>query len=132
MQILKAGLLYFAIVFGAGFLLGPIRLFWAVPRFGTRVSELMEAPIMLVVIVVTSRWIIGRLAIPAKTSNRLGMGIVALALLIVAELTLVMWLRGLSVREYLANRDPLSGTVYYLTLLLFAVMPLLSAKKEPT
>jgi hypothetical protein len=35
MQILKAGVLYFALVFGAGFVLGPIRILWAVPRLGT-------------------------------------------------------------------------------------------------
>ena len=29
MQPVKAGLLYFAIVFGAGFVLGPIRILWA-------------------------------------------------------------------------------------------------------
>jgi len=31
MQTLKAGVLYFAIVFGAGFVLGPIRILWVVP-----------------------------------------------------------------------------------------------------
>jgi hypothetical protein len=31
MQTLKAGMLYFAIVFGTGFVLGPIRILWAVP-----------------------------------------------------------------------------------------------------
>ncbi len=30
MQILKAGMLYFVFVFGAGFLLGPIRILWVV------------------------------------------------------------------------------------------------------
>ena len=40
MRIVKAGVLYFAIVFGAGFALGPIRILWAVPRYGTRVAEL--------------------------------------------------------------------------------------------
>jgi hypothetical protein len=49
MQILKADTLYFALVFGAGFVLGPIRILWAVPRFGTRMAELMETPIMFVV-----------------------------------------------------------------------------------
>jgi len=29
MQILKAGILYFALVFGAGFVLGSIRILWA-------------------------------------------------------------------------------------------------------
>ena len=47
MQILKAGVLYFALVFGVGFELGPIRIMWAVPRFGERTAELMETPIML-------------------------------------------------------------------------------------
>ena len=42
MEILKAGLVYFVVVFGAGFILGPIRLRWDVPRFGTRMAELLE------------------------------------------------------------------------------------------
>jgi hypothetical protein len=48
---------------------------------------------------------------------------------LVAELTLVLWLQGLSIREYLANRDPISGTVYYLLLGVFAIMPLLVARR---
>ena len=53
------------------------------------------------------------------------MGGVALGLMLLAEFTLVLWLRGLSVRQYLAERDPVAGTVYYVTLGAFAVMPLL-------
>jgi hypothetical protein len=37
MQVLKAGVLYFVLVFGAGFVVGPIRILWVVPRFGTRI-----------------------------------------------------------------------------------------------
>lgn len=48
MEILKAGALYFAFVFGAGFLLGGIRVPLLVPRFGERTAELMEMPIMFV------------------------------------------------------------------------------------
>lgn len=32
MRILKAALLYFAVVFGTGFLLGTFRTIWLVPR----------------------------------------------------------------------------------------------------
>jgi type IV secretory pathway TrbD component len=53
------------------------------------------------------------------------MGGIALCLLLVAEFGLVLWLRGLSIREYLATRDPVSGTVYYVMLGAFALMPLL-------
>jgi hypothetical protein len=126
---MKAAVLYFMLVFGAGFVLGLIRIMWIVPRFGTRIAELMEMPLMFVVISVAARWIVRRLAVPYTLSIRLGMGCVALGLLLVAEFTLVLWLRGLSISEYLANRDPVSGTVYYVMLCVFAIMPLLVARR---
>ena len=127
-QALKAGALYFALVFAAGFALGPIRLLWLVPRVGVRTAELMEAPVMLAAIVAAARWTIRRLALPFALSIRLGMGFVALGLLLTAEFTLVLRLRGLSVNEYLAGRDPVAGTAYYVALGIFAVMPLLVAR----
>jgi hypothetical protein len=129
MQTLKAGVLYFVLVFGAGFVLGPIRILWVVPRFGVRMAELMEAPIMLVVTISAARWIVRCLAVPAGASTRLGMGGIALALLLTAEFTLVLWLRGLSIRDYLASRDPVSGTVYYVMLGVFTIMPLLVGRR---
>ena len=129
MQILKAGLLYFALVFGAGFVLGPIRILWVVPRLGTRMAELMETPIMFVVTLVAARWIVRRLAVPSTPSSRMGMGCLALGLLLVAEFTLVLWLRDISIGEYLATRDPVSGTVYYMMLGVFAILPLLVARR---
>ena len=129
MQVVKAGVLYFTLVFGVGFVLGTIRTLWVVPRVGARKAELMETPIMLVVTIVAARSIILRLGLPFTFSARLGMGCIALALLLVAEFGLVLWLRGLSIREYLATRDPVSGTVYYVMLAVFAVMPLLVARR---
>lgn len=129
MQILKAGVLYFALVFGVGFVLGAIRILWVVPRFGARTAELMETPIMFVVTIVAARWVVRRLAVPPKPSNRLGMGCIGLGLMLVAEFTLVLRLRGLSISEYLASRDPVSGMVYYVMLGVFCIMPLLVARK---
>lgn len=123
MRILKAGVFYFALVFGAGFILGPIRIAWVVPRLGTRTAELLETPIMLVITVVAARWIVRRLAVPPTWTDRFGMGLIALVLMLFAEFTLVLSLRGLSIRGYLATRDPVSGTVYYATLVVFALMP---------
>lgn len=127
MRVLKAGVLYFAIVFGAGFVLGPVRLLFMVPRFGTRTAELMEMPVMLAVTIVAARWVVRRLALPSTPSSRFGMGGLALGLLVTAELALVLRLQGLSMAEYLATRDPVSGTVYYAMLVLVAVMPRLVA-----
>jgi hypothetical protein len=129
MQILKAGVLYFAFVFGAGFVLGTVRTLWIVPRVGMRLAELMEAPVMLVVTIVAARWIVRRFAIPYVPSARLGMGGIGLSLLLVAEFGLVLWLRGISIREYLATRDPVSGTVYYVMLGVFAIMPQFVARR---
>ena len=36
---LKAGAVYFTLVFAAGFILGPVRVIWLVPRVGTMVAE---------------------------------------------------------------------------------------------
>lgn len=129
MRVLEAGILYFALVFGAGFVLGTVRTLWVAPRVGARLAELMEAPIMFVVMIVAARWIVQRLAVPSVSSTRLGMGGMGLALLLAAEFGLVHWLRGLSVRAYLATRDPVSGAVYYLMLVVFAVMPLFVARR---
>lgn len=129
MRILQAGAIYFALVFGAGFVLGTIRTLWVVPRVGTRTAELMETPIMLIVTVAAAGWTVRRLAVPAAWSAQLRMGLVGLVLLLVAEFALVIWLRGMSIREYFASRDPVAGTVYYVMLIVFAVMPLLVARR---
>jgi hypothetical protein len=128
-KILKAGLLYFAFVFCAGFVLGPIRIFWAVPRFGTRTAEIMETPVMIAVIVLAARWVVKCLAVPPTPAGRLGMGLMALGLLLAAEFMVVLRLQGLSLGEYFASRDPVSGTVYFLSLGVFALMPLMVARK---
>jgi len=128
LKFLKAGVFYFAVVFGAGFLLGTVRVLIVVPRLGARVAELIELPVMLLVTIVSAKWIVRLLAVNSN-SSRLAMGALALALLLVAEFALVLWLRGLTIEEYLAGRDPVSGTAYYLMLVLFAVMPLLVARR---
>jgi len=43
--------------------------------------------------------------------------------LLAAEFLLVLQLRGLSVAEYIASRDPVAGTAYGLSLLVFADHP---------
>jgi hypothetical protein len=126
---IKAGLLYFALVFGAGFVLGPIRVLWIVPRVGSRWGELIEMPIMLAVILFAAPWVVRRLAVPPTTSSRLGMGCIALGLTLVTEFTVVLWLRGMTITEYVLTRDLISATLYYLLLGLFALLPLFVARK---
>ncbi|MFI5058526.1 MAG: hypothetical protein ACHQLQ_10080 [Candidatus Acidiferrales bacterium] len=127
MQILKAGTLYFALVFGAGFALGTIRTLWVVPSVGIRKAELMEEPLMLVITFLAARWVVRRLSLPPRALTQLGMGMVGLGFLVAAELGFVLWLRGMTIREYVASRDPVAGMVYLGMLGVFAVMPLIVA-----
>jgi len=102
---------------------------WVVPRLGERTAELIEAPLMLAVTIVAARWVVRRLAVPAVVPQRLGMGLTGLGLLLVAELVVVLLVRGLTVNEYIASRDSVSGTVYLALLAVFAVMPLLIGRR---
>jgi hypothetical protein len=129
MRMLKASALYFALVFGAGFALGTLRVLLVAPRLGARTAELIEAPLMLVVTFLAARWTVVRLAVPPAWTRRLGMGGIALGLLLAAEFGLVLGIRGLSLREYFAGLDPVSGTVYYALLGAFALMPLGVARR---
>ena len=130
MRDIKAGFVYFAMVFGVGFVLGAIRVPLLVPRLGARVAELLEMPLMLVVVVLAARFIVRRFALPPTLQARLTTGAVALALLLGAEFLLAVALQGRSVGQYLASRDPVSGGVYLVLLLLFAAMPLLLARQR--
>ncbi len=122
---IKAGLAYFAVVFGAGFVLGVLRVSLLVPQFGARLAELAEMPVMFLVIVMAARGVTRRFAIPTPVAARLGMGVLALGLMIMAELLLAVVLQDRSLADYLASRDPVSGSVYLAMLVLFAAMPVL-------
>jgi len=88
---LKAGVLYFAIVFSAGFILGTIRILWIVPRLGARAAELLESPFMVVISFAAARTIIRRMAFSFVIPQRLTMGAIAVTLMLVAEFTAVLW-----------------------------------------
>lgn len=123
-----AGIVYFALAFGAGFCLALIRIPFLEPRLGARWAELVEMPVMLAVIVLASRHVARRFALPPEAGPRLAMGFVGLGCMLAAEFGLVLALRGMTIEQYFATRDPLSGTVYYFMLLLFALLPYLQGR----
>jgi hypothetical protein len=126
---IKAGLVYFALVFGAGCVLGALRVTLIAPRVGARTAELIEMPIMLLVVAFTARWVVRRFRLPSARLPRLSVGLIALALLLAMELTVVLWLRGQTLNDYFAQLDPVAGGVYYAMLLVFAAMPALVPRR---
>ncbi len=117
---IRLAAIYFAIVFALGFVLGTLRVILLVPNVGARNAELLEIPIMLGAVYFAGRWIAAR---SETQQHALGVGFLALAMLLVAEIVLAAILFGKSPREALLNKDPISGTAYYLSLLVFAIAP---------
>jgi len=128
MNTLKAGTAYFALVMGAGFVMGVIRVPLLVPRLGERMAELIEMPFMFVIIVLAARFITRRFALDTGAPIRLGAGFLALLLSVTTELLLAVVLQARPLSEYIASRDPVSGGVYLAMLLLFALMPFILAR----
>ncbi|MBK8979455.1 MAG: hypothetical protein IPM29_26445 [Planctomycetes bacterium] len=127
MRLLGPSLGYFGVVFGAGFLLGTLRVLVLVPRVGVRTAELIELPIMVAVITFAARWR-ERSRPDLSPRQHLCVGLLALAWLLTAELALGVALSARSPREILLARDPLTGALYYAALLLFALLPWLRAR----
>lgn len=124
MRILKAGLIYFLFVFGTGFALAFVRSPFLVPRFGVRMAELLEMPVMLTVIFWASRHLVHRHRELSRFS-RLTAGMVAFALLVSAELAVAYFMSDRALVQYIVSRDPVSGCVYLASLVIFAVAPAL-------
>ncbi len=128
--LMKCSAVYFAIVFGAGFALGPIRILVLAPKIGERTAELLEMPVMLAVSAATAHWVLRRFPVPARTGLRLALGFLALLFMLLAEFALVVRLRNITIEQYFATRDPISGAAYYLSLLLFALFPSLLDRRR--
>ena len=129
MRTLKVGALYFALVFAAGWVFGPIRELWVVPYFGRTAGLLFEAPLMLVVMIAAARWTIRHHAVLSAFKTRATVGLMALGMLLVAEIISARALRGLSIADYLASFRSASGGISLLLFLLFAAMPTLVARR---
>jgi hypothetical protein len=127
---IKAGITYFALVLGAGIIMGSVRVPFLVPRLGERMAELVEMPVMFVIILLAARFITKKFSLPPSKSVRLAAGFLALGLSLLAEVLLAAVLQDQSIGEYIASRDPVSGGVYIAMLVLFAFMPLILARRQ--
>jgi hypothetical protein len=123
MRAIRAGFVYFVCVFGAGFVLGTVRQLLLVPHFGARTAELIEIPIMLAVVVFSSRWVARRWLCGFAPHFAVSAGLIALVLLLSAEIVTGVTLRNITVFESLFAKDPLTGTLYYAVVALYALLP---------
>jgi hypothetical protein len=130
MRVLVAALCYFAIVFGAGFLVGPIRVFFLEPRLGETLATLCETPVLLTVIIIAARWLPRRFDL-RTTAQLTAMGLGALVLQQAADFALGAALRGITPAQQLARFATPAGAIYAALVILFAVMPIVANRHRP-
>jgi len=126
MRVIAAAALYFAIVFGAGFALGPIRVFWLVPRLGETLAVLCEAPFMFLAIVLAAKWVPKKVSLRKALVPLTLMGAGALLLQQLADFAAGIFLRGMTATQQLAQFARPAGLIYAALLILFLVMPILA------
>ena len=122
MKQLRWSALYFSIVFAAGFVFGTLRVMLVVPAVGVRAAELSELPLMLAVIFFAAGWVNRRFPPERGDHSRLIVGVTALVFLLLAELVLGV-IVGRTPTDVFLSRDPVSGSAYYASLCVFALMP---------
>ncbi len=129
-KIICAGLVYFALVLGAGFALGVFRVPFLVPRIGERWAELAEMPIMAAVIFYSAGYILRSFPEINLPRESLLVGFLALGLSVCAELGLATVLQDQTLVEYIGSRDKVSGSVYLVVLVVFTLMPRLRLRNN--
>lgn len=128
-QNIKSGFLYALIVFLVGFCLGTIRVLFVVPKLGVRWAEILEAPLMILVSYLAARFLSNLRGSFSRWQGFI-IGLVALAFMAAAEISFVV-VQGLSLTDYVAAKDPVSGSIYLISLGIFALMPLIVSVGTP-
>ncbi|MGG5819007.1 hypothetical protein [Falsiroseomonas sp. HW251] len=120
---IAAGAVYFAAIFGLGFLLGVVRTLLLEPWLGAAWAVAAEGVPMVAAMAVAAPWAARLFDMSPDLLPRLGMGLVALALLVLAETALDALLRG---RVLWAERFQTTAGLIGLALqVIFAAMPLI-------
>lgn len=124
---IRAGALYFAVVFAAGFALGALRVTAIAPRLGEIGAVLIEAPAMLVIAWAACGATLRRVPVASTLRARSVMGGVAFALLIGSELSLAAALTG-GPRAWLAGLVSTPGAIGLAAQVAFAVFPVVQRR----
>jgi len=126
MTVLTSAAAYFAIVFGAGFVLGVLRTLWLAPAVGPLWAVVIELPVILAVawlacVRALRRW-------PLAPTQAAAMGVLAFVLLMAAEAALSLGPGGRSLVEHLALYARAEHQLGLAGQVVFAALPWLRAR----
>jgi hypothetical protein len=124
---LKAGVLYFAIVFAAGFALGALRVMMIAPWLGETAAVLLELPVMLTLSWFVCAWLVRLQAVSAAAVARIVMGVAAFVLLMAAEAGVSVFAFGRSPMEHFEAYRAATAQIGLAAQVAFLAFPLLEA-----
>ena len=127
---LKAGTIYFAIIYLIGFMLGTMRVLLLAPRIGEMAAVLIETPIMLAASWIVSGSCTRRFGVLSEIQPRLVMGGVGFVLLMLGEVGVSMAAFGRSWEGTLAALLSPPGLIGLSAQVAFGLLPLLQALLE--
>lgn len=102
MRIASAAIVYWAMVFALGFVLGTIRVTWVIPVVGLLPATIIELPIILSASWFAAGWLVRRFRI-VSAEEALAVGALAFAILMAAECALAVTLMGQSPAQWLTG-----------------------------
>lgn len=130
MGLLRAALAYFLPVFALGFVLGTVRTLWLTPLLGEVPAVAAELPVMLAASWLLARRTVRRHAVTAS-GTALAVGLIAFALLLLAELALAVTLAGQSPAAWAAALTRPAGALGLAGQALFALLPAMALRTRP-
>ncbi|MGL4636137.1 MAG: hypothetical protein ACRCWF_09160 [Beijerinckiaceae bacterium] len=125
MPIFIAGLVYFGIVFGAGFVLGVFRELVLTPVYDKTAAVLIESPFLILAIIIGAWIAVHRRAIGQSRLSLFLVGLIGLVLLQVADFGVGLGLRGITIQEQLDYLKTTAGQIYLGLLAIFLIMPMI-------
>lgn len=118
----KPALAYLAPVFALAFVLGVLRTLWIAPRIGALMAVMVEVPLLLLWSWTVAGRVLRRWPLPLR--DRIAMGALAFALLMLAEAGLAL-ATGQNLRGFLGDMATPAGALGLAGQLAFAALPAL-------
>jgi hypothetical protein len=133
---IKEGVQYVGLVFAAGFMFGILRNLALNSHIihNETTAVAMEIPMMLIISWYCCRWIINKSTSLVRSQDRVVMSVTAFGLLMLAELSLTVFLLKRTVLEHFRGYQETSRTMGLLAQIGFGIMPIFlgSRIKKPT
>lgn len=130
MAAFHAGLVYGAVIFALGFVLGTVRELWLAPLLGRDAVVLFEGPLILLAAWFLAWWLIRGHGVPGLAGQRLLMGAVGLALGMAGEMAVAVFGFGRTLAMQLSIYATTQGMLELMPQVAFGLLPLLHLIRE--